>query len=140
MTRRAGILGYPLGHSLSPAIQEAALHHLGIEACYEAWAVPPERLSEKVESLRSPDALGANVTVPHKEAVIPLLDSLDAWSRTVGAVNTIVNDAGTLHGYNTDSYGFVRGLRGVFFEAAGARVLLVGAGGGARMGRRNLRA
>lgn len=132
MSRCVGILGYPLGYSLSPAIQQAAFDHLGIDARYEAWAVPPERLGEKVESLRAPDVLGANVTVPHKEAVIPLLDSLDAWSRTVGAVNTIVNRGGTLRGYNTDSDGFVRGLRDASFKASGARALLLGAGGAAR--------
>jgi len=132
MTRRVGILGYPLGHSLSPAIQQAAFDHLGIDARYEVWAVPPGRLGEKVESLRSPDVLGANVTVPYKEAVISLLDSLDAWSRTVGAVNTIVNRGGRLRGYNTDSDGFVRGLRDASFEASRARALLLGAGGAAR--------
>jgi len=132
MTRHVGILGYPLGHSLSPAIQQAAFDHLGIDARYEAWDVPPERLSEKVESLRSPDVLGANVTVPHKEAVMALLDSLDPWAHSVGAVNTIINRGGTLRGYNTDSDGFIQGLRDASFEASGARVLLVGAGGAAR--------
>lgn len=132
MSLRLGILGYPLGHTISPAIQQAALDHLGIEARYESWEVPPERLAEAVEGLRSPDFLGANVTVPHKEAVIPLLDSLDGWAETVGAVNTIVNQEGELRGYNTDSYGFTRGLEEASFDASRARVLIIGAGGAAR--------
>jgi len=129
---RLGILGYPLGHSMSPVIQQAALDHLGIDARYEAWPVPPEGLVEKVEGLRSPDVLGANVTVPHKEAVIPLMDSMGEWAERVGAVNTIVNRDGKLRGYNTDSYGFVQGLKEASFDASGASVLIIGAGGAAR--------
>lgn len=127
-----GLLGYPLAHSISPAFQQAALDHLGIDARYEAWSVPPEGLAAKVARLRYPDALGANVTVPHKEAVIPLLDSLDGWARAVGAVNTIVKRNGGLQGYNTDGYGFLQGLHELFFNPSGARVLLLGAGGAAR--------
>jgi len=132
MSLRLGILGYPLGHSLSPVFQQAALDHLGIDAMYEPWPVPSDQLEEKVNGLRSPDVLGANVTVPYKEAVIPLVDSLDSWARIVGAVNTIVKQDGKLRGYNTDSHGFVQGLREVSFDPSGAKVLLLGAGGGAR--------
>lgn len=117
---------------MSPVIQQAALDHLGIDARYEAWPVPPECLAEKVQSLRASDVLGANVTVPHKEAVIPLLDSLDDWARTVGAVNTVVNRDGKLVGYNTDGYGFMQGLKEAGFDPSGARVLILGAGGAAR--------
>ena len=132
MSLRLGILGYPLGHSMSPIIQQAALDHLGIDALYEAWPVPPEGLAEKVRELRSSDVLGANVTVPHKEAIVPLLDSMNEWAETVGAVNTIVNRDGKLRGYNTDSYGFVQGLKEASFDASGASVLIIGAGGAAR--------
>jgi len=132
MSLRLGILGYPLGHTISPAIQQAALDRLGIDARYEPWEVSPGKLAEEVERLRSPDVLGANVTVPHKEAIIPLLDSLDGWAETVGAVNTIVNQDGKLCGYNTDSYGFTQGLEEASFDASRARVLIIGAGGAAR--------
>ncbi len=132
MTLRLGIIGYPAGHSISPAFQQAALDALGIDARYERWETPPDRLAERIRSLRSPDVFGANVTVPHKEAVIPLLDDVDEWARTAGAVNTIVNLDGTLTGYNTDSYGFLQGLKEAGTQPAGARVLLLGAGGAAK--------
>ncbi len=102
-----GVIGYPLEHSLSPVFQQAAIDHLGLDIRYEAWPVPPERLIETVQGLRAPDHLGANVTIPHKEAVITLLDEVDDLSRKVGAVNTIVNRQGRLHGYNTDVEGFL---------------------------------
>lgn len=131
--KRIGVIGYPLGHSLSPAFQQAALDHLGLDARYEAWETPPERLAETLEAMRSPDCLGANVTIPHKEAVIPLLNDSDELSRQVGAVNTIVNRAGALHGYNTDVIGFLRALKeDAAFDPAGQRALVLGAGGAAR--------
>ncbi|MDP3062914.1 MAG: shikimate dehydrogenase [Chloroflexota bacterium] len=132
MTRLLGIIGYPLGHSLSPVFQQAALDALRLDVRYERWETPPETLVERLRSLRQPDVLGANVTVPHKEAVIPLLDSVDEWARTVGAVNTIVNRDGSLTGYNTDSYGFLQGLAEASFDPRGVAVLLLGAGGAAR--------
>lgn len=132
MTKHLGIIGYPLGHSLSPVFQQAALDHLGIDARYERWETPPDALVDRVRSLRASDVLGANVTVPYKETVIPMLDALDEWARLVGAVNTIVNQAGRLMGYNTDSYGFLEGLREAGFSPKGIAVLLLGAGGAAR--------
>lgn len=131
--KRIGVIGYPLAHSLSPAFQQAALDYLGLDACYEAWETPPERLAEAVEAMRSPDCLGANVTIPHKEAVIPLLDDLDELSRQVGAVNTIVHRGGRLYGHNTDVIGFLRALKEeAGFEPSGQRALVLGAGGAAR--------
>lgn len=131
--KRIGVIGYPLGHSLSPAFQQAALDYLGLDARYEAWETPPERLPEAVEAMRWPDCLGANVTIPHKEAVIPLLDDLDELARQVGAVNTIVNRGGRLQGHNTDVIGFLRALKEeAGFEPSGQRALVLGAGGAAR--------
>jgi len=128
-----GVIGYPLKHSLSPAFQQAALDHLGLDIRYEAWETPPDRLAARVERLRAPDHLGANVTIPHKEAVIPLLDEMDELARRTGAVNTIVNRQGRLHGYNTDVGGFLRALRqDAAFDPAGRRVLVAGAGGAGR--------
>ena len=76
MTRVAGIIGHPVGHSLSPAFQQAAFDHCGLDVRYEAWDTPARGLADRVDSLRRPEVLGANVTIPHKEAVIPLLDDL----------------------------------------------------------------
>jgi shikimate dehydrogenase len=100
---------------------------------YEAWPTPTEELQERIEGLRAPGCLGANVTIPHKEAVLPLLDEVDDLSRRVGAVNTIVNRDGRLCGHNTDVSGFGRALREEGrFDPAGARVLVAGAGGAGR--------
>ena len=133
MTRYLGILGYPLAHSISPVMQQAALNHHSLDVRYEAWPTPPEELSERVDGLRDERYLGANVTIPHKERARRLVDRCDAWSSQVGAVNTIVKDDGHLVGHNTDSEGFLRALqdRGGF-DLDGAHVLLLGAGGAAR--------
>ena len=147
-TTPLGIIGYPIGHSISPAFQQAALAHLGIAAEYRAYAVPPDSVGQFVNALRSDDAIGINVTVPHKEAVIPHLDEVDDWAAEAGAVNTIVNRNGRLLGYNTDGYGFLRALRDSGerasderasggrepggFDPAGQRALILGAGGSAR--------
>ncbi len=128
-----GVIGYPLQHSLSPVFQQAALDRLGLDIRYEAWETPPDRLAETVNGLRALERLGANVTIPHKEAVLPLLDELDGTARRAGAVNTIVNREGRLAGYNTDVEGFLRALReDGEFDPAGCRALVAGAGGAAR--------
>ncbi|MBI4305042.1 MAG: shikimate dehydrogenase [Chloroflexi bacterium] len=133
MTGRLGILGYPLGHTLSPVIHQAALKELGIDGTFEAWPTPPEQLPAALRTLRAPDHLGASVTIPHKQAVTPALDSLDAWASEIGAVNCIVNRGGELHGYNTDAGGFIRALKEeAAFDPAGASAVLLGAGGAAR--------
>lgn len=133
MTRRAGIIGHPVAHSLSPIFQSAAFAHCGLDVVYERWDTPPGKLPARVASLREPDVLGANVTIPHKEAVIPLLDELGGQSARMGAVNTIVNREGRLFGFNTDGPGFVAALKAeAVFDPAGKRVLLLGAGGAAR--------
>jgi shikimate dehydrogenase len=133
MTKYAGVIGYPLKQTLSPALQQAAFDHLGLDVRYEAWPTPEDTLADTVQGLRAPDRLGANVTIPHKEAVVSLLDEVDDLSRRVGAVNTIVNRDGRLHGHNTDVVGFLRVLReDGHFDPAGARVLVAGAGGVAR--------
>lgn len=131
--RLAGIIGHPVGHSLSPVFQGAAFAHCGLDVRYEAWDTPLDALPGRLASLRDPRYLGANVTIPHKEAVIPLLDELGGQSARVSAVNTIVNREGRLFGFNTDGPGFVAALRNeANFDAAGLSVLLLGAGGAAR--------
>ena len=133
MPQRLGIIGHPIGHSISPLFQQAALDAIGFDGAYEAWDVVPDRVGEFVAGLRAPGTLGINVTVPHKEAVIPFLDEVDDWASTAGAVNTIVNRDGRLTGHNTDGIGFLRALReGAGFDPRGRDVLVLGAGGSAR--------
>lgn len=133
MTLLAGIFGHPLGHSISPAFQQAAFDHLGIDATYQAWETPPETLGDAVSGLRADTYLGANVTIPHKQAVLRHLDTVEPLAASIGAVNTIVRDGDRLIGHNTDAYGFVQSLRReADFQPAGKRVVLIGAGGAAR--------
>src|SRR5215469_10586976 len=99
---RVGLIGNPVAHSYSPRFQQAALDALGIPARYELWQTPAAQLLGRVRSLCRTDCLGANVTIPHKEAVVPLLDKIDPLAERIGAVNTIVHDDDYLYGYNTD--------------------------------------
>jgi shikimate dehydrogenase/3-dehydroquinate dehydratase type I len=127
-----GIIGYPLSHSLSPQIHQAAFDHLGLDGRYLVLPTQPEELSSLVEVLRELSVRGINVTIPHKEAIIPFLDEVDQMARLTGAVNTIVNSEGRLTGMNTD----VDGVAGAFLKAGispkGMRALIIGAGGAAR--------
>ncbi len=133
MPQRLGIIGHPIGHSISPVFQQAGLDAIGFDGTYQAWDVSPEEVGAFVEGLKAPGTLGINVTVPHKESVIPFLDEVDQWASTAGAVNTIVNRGGRLSGHNTDGIGFLRALReGAGFEPRGRDVLVLGAGGSAR--------
>ena len=133
MPQQLGIIGHPIGHSISPVFQQAALDAVGFDGKYQAWDVEPDDVGGFVDGLRAPGTLGINVTVPHKEAVIPFLDEVDDWASTAGAVNTIVNRDGRLTGHNTDGIGFLRALReGADFEPRGRDVLVLGAGGSAR--------
>ena len=133
MTKYVGLIGYPVGHSISPAMHQAAFDHYKLDIRYELWETEPSELGAVVERLRIAETLGANVTVPHKEAVMPSMDELDDLALEIGAVNTIVNRGGRLVGYNTDAGGFLRALRKEGgFDPAGKRAVLVGAGGVAR--------
>lgn len=130
--KRAILIGHPLGHSLSPAFQNAAFRAAGIDADYVLADVLPENLAATVASLRADEMLGANVTVPYKQDVIPFLNSLSDDARALGAVNTIVNRAGLLHGLNTDVPGFAADLREHGVDVRGQCVVMLGAGGAAR--------
>jgi shikimate dehydrogenase len=133
MGLRLGILGYPLAHTLSPVLHQAALDRHSLPIRYQAWPTPPEGLGEAVEMLRGDEYLGANVTIPHKERLVPMLDRVDRWAGAIGAVNTIVKEGQMLVGHNTDARGFLRSLREkAGFEPRGKRVVLLGAGGAAR--------
>ena len=132
-TRMLAVLGHPVGHSLSPAMHNAALQAQGVDAVYLAFDVEPADLPAALDGLRSLGFWGANVTLPHKERAAELVDSLDPLAARVGAVNTIVNTKGLLIGHNTDVSGFSAALETVRPEgAAGARCLVAGAGGAAR--------
>lgn len=130
--RRIVLLGHPVAHSISPGFQQAALDALGIDATYEAWDTAPEDVAIAVERLRSGDLLGANVTVPHKVAVMRLVDRPDALAERVGAVNTVVNRHGVLEATNTDVAGILRTFEGAGVPVEGKQVALLGAGGAAR--------
>jgi len=133
MLKYLGVIGFPLRRSLSPAFQQAALDDLRLDIEYEAWPTPPDGLQTRITTLRSPTVLGANVTIPHKEAVIAMLDDVDEVAGRIGAVNTIVNREGRLFGYNTDLPGLMRALRqDGGFEPADRRIVIAGAGGAAR--------
>lgn len=128
---RVVLLGDPVDHSLSPVLHGAAFRAAGIPARYLARRVRPDELPQAVAALRDPDVLGANVTIPHKEAVLPLLDALAQEARAIGAVNTIVRRAdGGLEGHNTDAEGFWVPLAAA--GGPGPRAVLFGAGGAAR--------
>ena len=133
MSSLVGLIGYPLGHTISPAFQQAAFDHHALPVEYRAWPTHPDLLESKVSSLRSREYLGSNVTVPHKERVAGLVDRLDAAAAAMGAVNTIVRENGSLTGYNTDAYGFITSLKEMGgFDPRGKRAVLLGAGGAAR--------
>lgn len=132
-----GVIGYPIHHSKSPIIHNAAFRQTGIAGNYSAIEVPPNALPELFARLRdqtrSDSLRGVNVTVPLKQAVIPFLDQLSPEAQEIGAVNTILNQNGVLFGTNTDAPGFVKSLRDDFhFSCPGARVSIIGAGGSAR--------
>lgn len=130
-TRLLALLGHPVGHSASPQIHTAAIRALGLDAAYLAFDVVPDGLADAVRGLGALGALGANVTVPHKRAVLDLVDEASPEARAVGAVNTLVYSDGGVVGDNTDA----RGLEQVFARDAGLRpgdgVVLLGAGGAA---------
>lgn len=130
----AEVIGDPIAQSKSPAIHRFWLQALGIEATYKATHVQADELSEFLDSRRAdPNWRGCNVTMPHKQAVIPLLDRLDPLAAAVGAVNTIVPEAGQLVGYNTDVPGFLEPLRAELEQTHYFRMARVlGTGGAAR--------
>ena len=131
-TKICGLIGDPVEHTMSPVMHNAAFEKLGLNYAYLPFRVKPEELPQAVSGLRALNATGFNVTIPHKVAVIPLLDELDPLAEKIGAVNTVVNDNGLLKGYNTDASGFLQALleRGV--EPASKNIVLLGAGGAAR--------
>lgn len=132
-TRTVALFGFPVEHSRSPAMHNAAFLALRLDVRYLPFAVPPSALKDAVKGVRALGMVGANLTVPHKERVIPFLDELSREARLIGAVNTIVRRGERLIGHNTDAGGFLRAFReGTGGRVRGERFLVLGAGGAAR--------
>jgi shikimate dehydrogenase len=133
MILRAGVIGWPVGHSLSPRIHRFWLAELGIAGRYEAVVVSPDWLEDIVGSFRKAGWCGFNVTVPHKETIIPLLDSIEPAARDIGAVNTVVAvGEGKFEGRNTDAPGFLASIRAARAIRTDRPAVVLGAGGAAR--------
>lgn len=132
--RVAGVIGWPVDHSRSPRLQNYWLARHKIDGAYVPLAVAPDRLEAAVRGLLALGFAGANVTIPHKEAVIPFLDAIDPAAARIGAVNTIVVQDGRLHGSNTDGFGFLENLKAgaPTWRADAGPVVVVGAGGAAK--------
>lgn len=127
------ILGHPVEHSFSPAMQNAAFQASGLNSVYVPFSPEPGQIEAAVKGIRALGLAGVNVTVPYKEAVMPYLDDLTTEAVLCGAVNTIINWQGKLTGHNTDGAGFISDLRGTFgFEPSRGTALVLGAGGSAR--------
>ncbi len=139
-TKIFGIFGHPISHTLSPSMHNAAFHALGLPYCYLPFEVPSDGLGPAVRAVIPLGIRGLNVTLPHKEAVIPFLDAIDEEAQTIGAVNTIEVEKGwekgrekiRLIGHNTDGRGFLESLRESGVNPKGLRVILLGAGGAAK--------
>jgi shikimate dehydrogenase len=128
-----GVIGDPIAHSMSPLMHKSAFEDKGIDAEYVRFHVKKEQLPDAILGIKALGIQGVNVTVPHKEHVMPLLDGIDPLAKAIGAVNTIANENGKLIGYNTDGLGFVEGLKKVAGEGLENRsMLIIGAGGAAR--------
>jgi shikimate dehydrogenase len=131
-TMVCGIIGDPIEHSLSPAMQNAAFAELNLDYVYVPLRLPRGAAAMGAEAMRALGLRGLNVTVPHKVDIMGFLDSIDPQARRIGAVNTIVNERGRLVGYNTDAAGFMQGLASHNIGVSKADVVMIGAGGAAR--------
>ncbi len=131
-TKITGLYGYPVEHTLSPAMHNAAFKELGLNYCYVPFLVHPDYLENAVKAIKALNLSGVNVTVPHKEKVVPLLDEINEEASFIGAVNTIVNSGGRLIGYNTDGRGFMQSLSENGVSVEGKDIVIIGAGGASR--------
>ena len=131
LTKIYGILGSPIEHSLSPAMQSAAFRALGLNACYHAFCVTPEQLKEAILGAKVMGFGGLNLTIPLKEKALEIVEP-DALARAIGAVNTVSFRDGVMAGHNTDGEGALLALKAAGVEVKGRNVLLVGAGGAAK--------
>ncbi|KUP06056.1 shikimate dehydrogenase [Bacillus coahuilensis p1.1.43] len=127
-----GVIGDPIGHSLSPTMHNATFLANNIDAFYAKFHVTSEHLEDAIKGMKALGIKGFNVTIPHKETIIPMLDEVDLYAMRIGAVNTVVNENGKLVGYNTDGPGFVCSLKELTRLSPEHNVLIIGAGGAAK--------
>lgn len=132
MEKHYAVIGDPIGHSYSPGMHNAGYKHLGIDAVYQRFLVHPDRLKEAVNGLCALGFAGWNVTLPHKESIIPYLDSLTPQARRAGAVNTVKIQEGERIGHNTDGDGFIRSVERELQQFKGKKAVLLGAGGASK--------
>ena len=131
-TKVAILIGNPVEHSMSPSMHTIAFKTTGIDAIYVATKVENDEIKNAVEAIRALDFLGANVTIPHKVAVMEYVDEVDPIAKDIGAINTIVNEGGRLYATNTDGTGFMRSIKEAEIETNGIKAVMIGAGGVAR--------
>lgn len=128
-----GVIGNPIGHSMSPLMHNDAFQEKGIDSHYQPFLVKSEDIEKAVKALKVLDVQGFNVTIPHKRAIMPLLDEVDPLAEAIGAVNTVVRKGDRFIGFNTDGMGFIRSLEeSCPFPLDNKAVLIIGAGGAAR--------
>ena len=126
-----GLLGSPIAHSISPLMHNEAFHQLGLNYTYQAYDVDVSHLKEAVQKLKDANARGFNITMPNKNAMCELCDSLSPAAQIIGAVNTVVNENGHLIGHTTDGIGYMQALREDGHDVIGKKITLLGAGGAA---------
>jgi shikimate dehydrogenase len=131
-TQLYGVIGNPIEHSLSPAMQNAAFEALQIDAVFLAFKVKKDEVENALQGMRGLGVVGFNVTMPHKNAVIPFIDEVDETARFLGSVNTIFNDNGKLRGFSTDGIGAHNALEENGAAPKGKKVVLLGGGGAAK--------
>ncbi|WP_028391881.1 shikimate dehydrogenase [Bacillus cihuensis] len=132
MKKVYGVIGDPIAHSISPAIQNDAFTHQKLDCIYHPFHITPENLSDAVKGMKAIGIAGFNVTIPHKTTIIPYLDEVDELAATIGAVNTVSYQDGKYIGYNTDAMGFYKALSDQISNLTEKKILVVGAGGAAR--------
>lgn len=130
-TKLTGLLGSPVSHSISPMMHNEAFHQLGLDYVYLAFDVELEKLASVVEGFRVMNVRGFNLTMPHKNAMCALCDSLSPAAEIIGAVNTVVNDNGYFFGHTTDGTGYMRALKEDGHDIIGKKMTMLGAGGAA---------
>lgn len=131
--KRFGLLAHPAKHSLSPSMHNAAFDFYQLPYHYHAFDIPPEQLEEALRGFKLLGIKGFNVTVPHKERIMPFLDEISEEAKQIGAVNTVINKEGKLCGYNTDGEGYVHSLlKEINLDISQTKILLLGAGGAAK--------
>lgn len=132
MKKLFAVLGDPIGHSMSPVMHNDLFAFYQMDAHYHPFLVKKEDLETAIQGLKAIGIAGFNVTIPHKSAIIPLLDEVDELALSIGAVNTVVNENGRFIGYNTDGPGFLKGLEPYISTITGKKILVLGAGGAAK--------